>query len=105
MARQTSKTAEEVRRKARLRRAPKPAPKPKPKSKPKTKPVVTGRKGMVPSIEKPVLNLRSNKNSKLYKMQPNEFRSWFKKEHGHSYPYNVPKQSIARKKKKKKKKN
>ncbi len=102
MARQSE--SEAFKKRERGKRKPKPVPKPKPKPKPKTKPVVTGKKGMVPSIKKPVLNLRSNKNSKLYTMQPTKFRSWFKKEHGHAYPYNVPKQSIARKKKKKKKK-
>ena len=98
MARQTSATAEEVRKRARARRGPKTLPKKKPSVKPKTLPKLKGKKGVVESIKKPVLNLRSNKNSKLYKMQPSEFRSWFKAKYRVAYPYNVPKQSAARKK-------
>lgn len=105
MARQVSKTAEEVRARARAKRKPKPASKPKPTPvKPKSKPKVTGKAGMVKSIKKPVLDLRSNKNSKLYKMQPREFHSWFKGKYKVDYPYNVPKQSIGRKSAKTKKK-
>lgn len=103
MARQVSKTAEEVKRRAREKRKPKPAPKPTP-VKSKSKPKVTGKAGMVKSIKKPVLDLRSNKNSKLYKMQPREFHSWFKGKYKVDYPYNVSKQSIGRKSAKTKKK-
>lgn len=56
---------------------------------------VTGRGRIVGGLTSTQLSdirkLRSNRNSNLYTMNKQDFRGWFYRSHGYSYPYNIPK--------------